>query len=425
MAQIAPFCGIRPDPSRYAGGDLSDVIAPPYDVLSRADRDALLACHERNIVAVDLPHMPPGFAGPPEAYARAAETMQAWLDDGTLIRDDRPALYVYHQQFTHEGRPITRRMFFARLRLEPFGAGTVFPHERTFGGPKEDRLMLTRATRCNMSPIFGLYPDPDNEVSALLDVADREATCHGRVDDVENRLWVVDDAETIDRAVRAMADRAIFIADGHHRYGTALMYRDEVVGQAGPLPDEHPANFVLVVLCAMEDDGLLILPTHRLLIGLDADRAIGSLEAADDVQINPIGTDVIGPVDPGAFRIYDGAADRAWDLKVDGARVLAGLAPEQSDAWRRLDVAVVHRYLIDEVLRPAADPGRELQVRYIKDAAVGRRTAREKSALLIEMAPTSLADMKSVCQAGELMPQKSTYFYPKLATGLLINPLTD
>ncbi len=425
MAQIAPFCGIRPDPSRFATGDLSDVIAPPYDVLSEADRDGLLVRHERNIVAVDLPHMPPGFAGPPEAYARAAETMQAWLADGTLIRDDSPVLYVYHQQFTHEGRPITRRMFFARLRLEPFGAGTVFPHERTFGGPKEDRLMLTRATRCNVSPIFGMYPDPDNEVSALLDVADREAICHGCIDDVENRMWVVDDAETIDHVVRAMADRAIFIADGHHRYGTALMYRDEVVGQAGSLSDVHPVNFVLVVLCAMEDDGLLILPTHRLLTGLDADRAIASLEAADDVQINPIGTDVVGSIEPGAFRIYDGAADRAWDLKTDGARVLAGLAPEQSEAWRRLDVAVVHRYLIDEVLRRAAAPGQEPEVRYVKDAAAGRRKAREKSGLLIEMAPTSLTDMKLVCQAGELMPQKSTYFYPKLATGLLINPLTD
>ncbi len=425
MARIAPFRGIRYDPSRHAGGDLSPVIAPPYDVLGQADRDALVARDDRNIVSADLPHMPPGYAGPPEAYARSAELLQAWLADGTLIRDQKPALYVYHQRFAHDGRSITRRMFFARLRLEPFGTGTVFPHEQTFGGPKEDRLMLTRATQCNLSPIFGLYPDARNKVAAVLDVDDREPTCLGRLDDVENRLWVVDAAGTIERAVHAMANRAVFIADGHHRYGTSLMYRDELAGQAGTLPDDHPANFVLMVLCAMEDDGLLILPTHRLLMGLDVDRAIASLQAADGVEVQPVAADAVEPVAPGTFRVYDGAGDRAWRLTVEGSRVLATLAPERSEAWRRLDVAVLHRYLIDEVLRSAVLDGREPEIRYIKDVREGRRKAREKAAIQIEMAPTSLSDLGEVCRAGELMPQKSTYFYPKLATGLLIHPLTD
>jgi uncharacterized protein (DUF1015 family) len=369
--------------------------------------------------------MPPASAGPPEAYARAARTLRAWLADGTLIRDPRPALYVYHQQFLHEGRKVTRRMFFTRLRLEPFGAGRVFPHEQTFGGPKEDRLMLTRATRCNLSPVFGLYPDPENQVSELLHPGDRPPTCRGRLDEVESLLWVVDDAPTIDRAAEVMAGRAIFIADGHHRYGTALMYRDELARQAGPLPANHPANYVLVVCCAMEDDGLIILPTHRLLLGLDASRAVAALRSAQAVRITPAGVDIASPVPPGSYRVYNGTTRAAWSLRVDGPSVMKPLAPDKSDAWRRLDVAILHRYLIDEVLRPHVPAGKELETRYVKDVGAGRSQADEMGGLLFEMAPTSMTDLQRVCRAGELMPQKSTFFYPKLATGLVINPLTD
>ena len=425
MAHIAPFRGIRYDPLRLPGGDLSAVLAPPYDVLGQADRDALVDGHPRNVVAVDLPHMPPGFAGPPEAYARSAELLNAWLADGTLTRDPKPALYVYHQQFTYAGRSITRRMFFARLRLEAFGSGTVFPHEQTFGGPKEDRLMLTRATRCNVSPFFGLYPDARNEVAAVLDVGDREPDAAGRVGELDNKIWLVEEPETIERAVEAMSDRAVFIADGHHRYGTALMYRDELIAQAGSLPDDHPANTLLVVLCPMEDDGLLILPTHRLLKGLDVDRALAALRDADGVDLVASAGNATDPVAPGTFRIYDGRGDSVWEMNLDGPGILARLEPDRSEAWRRLDLAVLHRYLIDDVLR-AATPGEgELEIRYIKDAADERRQARESSAILFETAATSLSDLGAVCQAGELMPQKSTFFYPKLATGLLINPLTD
>lgn len=424
MAEIAPFTGIRYDPTRL-DGDLSAVIAPPYDVLGRQERDALLARHARNIVAIDLPHMPPGFAGPPEAYEHAARLLRDWLDDGTLIRERRASLYVYHQRFTHAGRKIMRRMFFARVRLEEFGRGAIFPHERTFGGPKEDRLMLTRATRCNLSPIFALYPDPGNDVATALNADEHDPSCRGRLDDVDNLLWVVDDSAIIQSAVQAMADRAIFIADGHHRYETALMYRDELAAGSGGLPDAHPANFVLMVLCAMEDDGLLILPTHRLVVGLDADTAAASLQSATGVRITSATADADDPVAPGTFRLFDGASGRAWQIEVNGPGILADVAPEHGEAWRRLDVAVLHHYLIDDVLSAAVKTVQPLDVRYVKDAADGRRKAREESALLIEMAPTSLSDLRRVCQAGELMPHKSTYFFPKLATGLLINPLAD
>lgn len=424
MAQIAPLRGIRYDPARLPNGDLSAVIAPPYDVLSQADRDALLARSDRNIVAIDLPHMPPGYAGPAEVYVRAADTMRGWLDDGTLIQEPAPVLYVYHQRYILEGRPITRRMLMCRLRIEPFGRGSVFPHEQTFGGPKEDRLLLTRATQCNLSPIFGLYPDPDGAVAKLLDMADRTPTARGSLGDVDNLIWTVDDVALIDQVGEALADRAVFIADGHHRYGTAQMYRDEVMTASDhSISDEHPAHYVLMVLCAMEDDGLQILPTHRLLTGIDVQVAVNALDAQAAVELSSISPDAGDPVEPGTFRLIAGTD--AWLLRVNGPEVLSRLEPDRSDAWRRLDLAVLHRYLIDEVIQPALGGADAPETRYIKDAAHGRTQAAAGDTLLIETAATSLNDLSEVCRAGELMPQKSTYFYPKLATGLVINPLTD
>jgi len=427
MARIAPFRGIRYDARRFPDGDLSSVIAPPYDVLGQSDRERLIAGSERNIVVIDLPHMPPGFAGPPESYAGAAKTLSTWIADGTLIRENRPALYVYHQRFNHGGRRVTRKMFFARLRLEPFGTGSVFPHEQTFSGPKEDRLMLPRATQCNLSPIFGLYSDAANEVSTILDMSRREPTCHGVLEGIESRMWVVDDAAVIARVTKAMADREVFIADGHHRYGTSLMYRDERVAKEGPFPEEHPVNHVLVVFCAMEDDGLIILPTHRLLVNLSADRVLTALQSAEGIRVEPTPTsqDALDPLPPGRFRLYDGKKGEVWTFQADVTSVMERLAPDRSEAWRRLDVAVLQRYLIDEVVRPLVPSGQELEIRYIKDTQDGRRQAREKGGVQLELPATSLADMRDVCRAGELMPQKSTYFYPKPATGIIINPLSE
>ncbi|MHC4610708.1 MAG: DUF1015 family protein, partial [Planctomycetota bacterium] len=163
MAEIRPFQAIRYDQTRW-GGDLSNVIAPPYDVLDQSDKEALLSRSDHNIVAIDLPHIPPKSAGPPEVYQRSAQMLDGWLESGALVRESQPALYVYHQVFEHDGKRYTRRKFIARLRLVPFSEGIVLPHEQTFGGPKEDRLALTKATRCNVSPVFALYTDPQDAV---------------------------------------------------------------------------------------------------------------------------------------------------------------------------------------------------------------------------------------------------------------------
>jgi len=428
MAQIQPFRGIR-----YATGpspaSVSGKLAPPYDVLDHADKAALLAGDPHNFVAIDLPHVPPKTAGPAEAYARAANDMTRWLAEGVLTRDPQPALYAYYQKYLHAGQEFTRRMFFARLRLEPFGAGCVFPHEQTFGGPKEDRLALTRATAANLSPIFALYEDAENVVAQRLSTATSAAAdAMGTLDDVENRLWVVRDAETIASVASLMSDKAVYIADGHHRYGTAMLYRDELA-RGGALPADHPANFVLTVFCAMEDPGLQILPTHRV---LPKTRVPTTLLREDS------GTEIAhllcnGPDDaiaalakfgPQAVAMYDGAEDRYYMVRPRREDLLDALEPGHAEAWRRLGLAFLHSYLLERLVAPKLTGGVQPEIHYVKSARAAVDEARGAKSSVFLMQPTTMEELRAVCQAGDLMPQKSTFFFPKLASGLVVNPLS-
>ncbi|MBI4717350.1 MAG: DUF1015 domain-containing protein [Planctomycetes bacterium] len=412
MADVAPFRAVRYDFDRLHG-DLSAVLAPPYDVLDAKDKDALLRRNEQNIVAVDLPHVPPKSAGPPAAYERSAQLISQWLDAGVLVREAAPALYPYHQRFTHGGHSFTRRMVIARLRLQPFSDGVILPHEQTFGGPKEDRLALMKATRCNLSPIFGLYRDPQDRIGALFAaaVADKPAAT-GVLDDVENRIWIVRDAGTIGGVVQALSTQKVYIADGHHRYGTALMYRDWLRKQSvDGLGDDHPSNYVMFVLASMDDPGCLILPYHRAL----ADVALSTVQAAWAPGVEEV------PPDKADLLLEDGRTGKRASLRFTNRPALASLEPNESPAWQALDTAYLHRYLIDGLLREklSADP----KVRYAKSEEDARRTAREQAGVALLLKPTPMEHLRAVSEAGGLMPQKSTYFHPKLATGLTIHPL--
>lgn len=411
MAEVRPFRAIRYDYTR-SGGDLSRVIAPPYDVLDQGDKDRLLGGSDRNIVAIDLPHLPPKSLGPPEAYERSARTLQAWLDDGTLVREEKPAFYLYHQVFNHQGRTYTRRKFIARLRLVPFSEGVVLPHEETFGGPKEDRLALTKACRANVSPVFGLYTDPDDTVGRVFAAAARRAPdVTAAMDGVENRLWIVSDAKTIDAVGGHLRPKKIFIADGHHRYGTGLNYRAYLADESGGLAQDHPANFVMMVLGSMDDPGSLILPYNRVLVGPDASiERITKAWAAGCAATGPGAADLL---------LHAGAGGAEVALRFTNRAALSRLEPERSEAWRSLDVAYLHRYLIDELAK-----GLGLSVKYVKSAEDAKAAAREENGVALLLNAAKMEQLRAVSQAGELMPQKSTYFYPKLATGLTINPLS-
>jgi uncharacterized protein (DUF1015 family) len=441
MCEIRAFPAIRYD--TRSGADLSTRLAPPYDVLDAEDKRSLLARDARNFVAIDLPHVPPKDAGPADLYRQARQTLEAWLADGTLVRDERPALYVYHQRYEHAGRSYLRKMFFARMRLEPLGQGSVFAHEQTFGGPKEDRLCLMRETRAHLSPIFLLYPDERNAVSTRLDAAlAPEPLAAGHLDGVESRLWAVTDGITISQVCDLMRPRPAYIADGHHRYGTALLYQEELVRARGAVPSDDPANFVLVVMCAMEDEGLLILPTHRVLPGFaprpgrfrdDPALEIAHLpvDSADQV---PSALEKFGPQ---AVGLFTSAEPGFFMIRPRQAGILDPIAPDRSPAWRRLGLAFLHAYLIERFAPPApanAAPEKPSAVtsptaagkpviHYVKSAPAAVDEARQGGCVFL-LQPTTMAELAAVCQAGDLMPQKSTFFYPKLASGLVVNPLT-
>lgn len=430
MSTIRPFPAVRYRTDNRQR-DIATRLAPPYDILNQQDKDRLLTADPKNFVKIDLPHVPPKFAGPAAAYQASWDTLRAWLADGTMVRDERPQLYVYHQRFGQAGAEHVRKMFFARLRLEPFGTGSVFPHERTFGGPKEDRLALTKATQANLSPIFGLYQDAENQVSRRLEQGlPTEPLARGTIDQVDNLLWGVDDPGLIDAVAELMEPRPIYIADGHHRYGTALLYRDWLTQEQGAPGEDHPANFVLCVLCAMEDPGLLILPTHRVLPGLNLTPDL--FRADPRLDLSPLKTSdpdqaltALARLGPQAVALHNPAAGGYFAIRPQAADILDALEPDRSPAWRRLGLAFLHAYLFERVVSPQLCDGNQPAVQYVKSAQEAIAAAVQSGGGAFLMQPTTMKEMRAVCGAGDLMPQKSTYFYPKLASGLVINPLTD
>jgi uncharacterized protein (DUF1015 family) len=415
MLEVRPFEAIRYDFARL-NRDLSSVLAPPYDVLDGSDKAALHSRNNHNIVAVDLPHLPPKSAGPAEVYEQSARTLARWLNDGTLTREPNPAIYAYHQRFEHAGRSYTRRMFITRLRLQPFEAGVILPHEQTFGGPKEDRLALMRATACQLSPIFGLYSDPEDRIGhGLNELVQAPPDAAGLLDGVENRIWIVRDQGVIDLVASIMAEKKVYIADGHHRYGTALMYRDWLARQrGGSLPEDHPANFVMFVLASMDDPGCLILPYCRVIEGIDLRTLLEAWEQG-------VENNAAAPTVPGDVLLHEGASGRETRVRFTQRDVLHRVEPNQVRPWYELDYAYLHRYLIDELLTKRL--GRPPKLHYVKSEEDAKKIARDVNGVALLTNATPMVHLRAMSEAGGLMPQKSTYFHPKLATGLAMYSL--
>ncbi|MCY2954160.1 MAG: DUF1015 domain-containing protein [Planctomycetota bacterium] len=434
MAHIRPFNAVRYSPD--LAQDLSRLIAPPYDVLNEQGKAALQSRHPNNIVTVDLPHLPPKTVGPDSVYEQANSTLQSWLATNILAKSPRPAFYPYMQTYEHNERAFHRRGFFGLVRLSPFGAGEVVPHEKTHAEPIQDRLKLMRFTRTQLSPIFGLFNDPKNEVTNLLYHNISRPILSATLDGVRNDLWAVPDAEVGTKVIDLFGHKPVYIADGHHRYTTALNYQDEIRQQlGGKVPDAHPANWCLFSLVSMQDPGLLILPTHRLIGGLRSfNAALLAVSIKDhfDMTEVPLGSDGIAefahttlPKLPAhTFGLFDGSTRKLYKLHLKDPSVLKPLEPDKSDAWRRLDAAILHRYLLDEVIRPRFSPGHDPVVSYTADPdeiAPQVDGSRYQIALMLQSTP--LHTLEELGRHGEVMPQKSTYFYPKLATGMVINPL--
>jgi uncharacterized protein (DUF1015 family) len=434
MAIVKPFRGIHYDVSRV--GDLTKVVAPPYDVISPEEQDALHRRHPRNIVWIDFGMARPGDGPGENKYTRAARWFREWKDEGTLVRDAVPALYYYEQEFAIPGmRTFVRKGFLGALRLSAFGEGEVFPHERTLSRPKEDRLALMRVTDAHMSPIFGLYSDPADEVLKSLRSGMASAADLVAVDDlgVKHRVWTVTQPGALSGAVRKIADKGVFIADGHHRYETALAFRDEMRGKHGKDPAASYEH-VLMFLCNMDDEGIVILPTHRgihSVRGFDPDAFLGMVRAH-----LPVESREGSPEDAMRAVAEAGRKGKAIGWSAGGNRFHVAAFPDLPrfcDAHlakfpsqlRPLDVVLLHGFLLEELLGispEAVTAGHH--VKYYKDPA---KASADLSSGAIQAAfflnPVSIAEFRDVSLSGHVLPQKATFFYPKIGTGLLIFPV--
>jgi uncharacterized protein (DUF1015 family) len=447
MPTIQAFRGLRYDLGHV--GSLSDVVTPPYDVISPELQEALYQRHPANFIRLELNRPEPGDDEHSNRYTRAARFLKQWRQEGVLRLDPDPALYVYHQTFTHQGQTLTRRGFMARLRLQRFGEGRIYPHEETLSGPKEDRLRLMQACRANLSQIFGLYPDPDNAAQERLEAAIAGQTPLEATDPwgVVHRLWVVSDVKLIADVAALLAPRPLFIADGHHRYETALKYRD-LLAQQGPLDEQHPAQFVLAQCVSMNDPGLVILPTHRLFRGvrpISSDLLQSRLGAFFHTRTVARGADLAPSIwedlqiagDQERIAFYT-AQDDTWThahLTPEGRAKMAELASEHSPAWRGLGVAILHRLVVEHLLRGADWPkplfvhSAEEVAQYLrKGDSVGRdATGQVATGGRFELAalvmPATVDHVQTISQQGERMPAKSTYFFPKLLAGLVVHLL--
>ncbi len=428
--QIRGFRGWR---FAGAGGDVSGHLAPPYDILSAEQKQALLDGCPQNIVAIDLPHVPPKQAGPDEVYAAAAKLLAQWQGDGVLAQDDAPAIYVYDQSYTWAGQAYTRRTILTGVRATPLGADQdVIPHEHTFAGPKADRLKLTQATRTQLSPIFGFYHDRSGKVADILaEQTARKPDAFGELAGVSEKLWVVCDPAVIERIAAALADVPAFIADGHHRYTTALNYRDELKA-AGEIDDEHEANFVLFALVERDSEGLLVLPTHRLVTGLAESFSLDKLRETIPGyawrRVASAGVDLsdadafLAPFGPSAMAFVAGDGAEMWIGRLTAPQAMVAAAPDQCDAWRKLDVAILQTLIMDGAL--AAFKTDATEVTYTPDGNEALSAVRSGAVqFAVIMQGTPAAAVEAVALAGEVMPHKSTYFYPKLSTGMVLKPL--
>jgi uncharacterized protein (DUF1015 family) len=418
MADVQPLRALYYDPAVV--GLLADVVAPPYDVIDASQRAELISRSPYNVVGVDLPQ------GEPDPYAAARELFESWQRRGALVRDAQPALWAHTQDYSGpDGQRRTRRGFFCRVRIEGYGPGRVRPHERTHPGPKEDRLRLTRATRANISPIFSLFSDPTNAAWEALEPFTAQ-TPWGEVSDSDetvHRLWRVSDAQAIAAVQAATRDVELLIADGHHRYETMQAYAQEIGGEG-----EH--NYILMCLVALQDPGLTVFPTHRLVNRLDDERrAVLAHVLARDFEVAEVAIDEVAPA-PGGGPLQLGYVtsqdERAYRLTLKDQAIADAALSGHSDAYRHLDTGVLETSLLKGALSLSDDDISHFNgLFYARDTAeaIAKVRSGEYDAAFL-MRPTPVSAVRDVAAEGENMPPKSTYFFPKLLTGLLFNPLS-
>jgi len=419
MADIRPFRGLR---FAASAGPLADLVAPPYDVLSQEERDALAARAPHNVVHLTLPEQKSDDRSKYVKYARSAAALAEWRREGALALEDRPAFYRYVQTFHVPGSSQTfrRTAIIALIKVEPYEKGVVLPHEQTFPKHKEDRLRILEATRSHLECIYGLFEDPDGGIFALIEGQPSEELAAIETGDVTHELYAITDPDACAAISQALAPNKVWIADGHHRYETACNFRAALGEREGLVPED----FMMMALSSMSDPGLALLPTHRILRALPgtADEALAALRerfAFADSNPESLWADVEkGGEGTFGLALADG---RAFTFRPHDTAAMVASLDGGGELLRSLDVTLLHRVVLDQCLGVKGLDG----IAYTRDPNEAIQAVAQSAAASFLMNPPSVDQMRQIALGGEKMPQKSTYYYPKLLSGLVLWSLND
>jgi uncharacterized protein (DUF1015 family) len=407
MAVVTGFRGFRYNPEKIE--NLTEVLAPPYDVISPEEQGELYGKSPYNVVRLILSR-----CEGEKKYINAGQTFRDWIADEFLIRDSEPSIYPYHQEFDIEGKKIRRRGLIATVKIEDFSSKIILPHERTFPKPKMDRLKLTLACKANLSPVFSIYSDPEGSVEKVIDehIEDELLIDSLYKDGVRNKLWKISERDVISKIKNTMSDFNLLIADGHHRYETALEYRNLQKTYSGTGCGEHPYEYVMMYLARAEDDGLLINPTHRALRSLD------SLDLKEFIQ--KIGKRFnIKRID---FKeAVSSLGSREFLILTKDTENVIKVSPKDlyPESFKNLAVMLLHNVVLKEIITEEKS-----EILYTKSInEVSELVKSGRYVLGVILPPLTALDIFEVVLADEKLPHKTTYFYPKILSGLIFNPL--
>lgn len=426
MAQISAFKGLRFNTE--TAGEISTLCCPPYDIISEEQRLAFLKNNKHNIIRLELPK------DGENPYATAKEVLAMWEEKGVLMREDNDALYIYEEEFTAYGKRNSIKGLICRLKVEEFSKGVVLPHEFTLSKAKEDRLNLMKATNCNFSQIYGLYMDEEHTSLKTIDELSAGAPDMQFTDDdaITHRMWIVKDETAIAKLTADFTDRKIYIADGHHRYETALNYRNYCREQ-GLAKEGDACDYQMIFLCDMLHPGLVVFPTHRIVRDLESfDIDTVLTKCAEYFDIEKFDTTenmekILAEKDAEnkkAFGFYTGNS-QWYLLTLKDISVMDTVLPDMCVASRQLDVSVLHSLILEKIFGiDKENMAQQINLTYTKFFEEALSVVDEKKAQCsFVLNPTKVTEIRDVAAAGEKMPQKSTYFYPKMITGMVMNKL--
>ena len=427
MAVIKPFRGMRFDAEK--AGELKTLCCPPYDIISEEERKEFIKQNEYNVIRLELPKEGE------DVYARAGEVLDMWRAKGILIHEDKPAIYIYEMEFNAYNKRRSVKGMIARVKVEEFSKGVILPHEFTLSKAKTDRFNLMKATNCNFSQIYALYMDSEHTTLKTIDEqSDFDAQYEFTDDDnITHRLWVCTDEAVIAKLIKDFADRKLYIADGHHRYETAVNYRNWC-RENGISKEGDPQDYQMIYLVDMEHPGLIVFPTHRMVRDLesfDKNRVLKSCEEYFDIEkytsVGNMNTVLTKQYKEGkkAFAFYCGKGE--WYLlTLKDLAVMDSVLPELSPASRQLDVSVLHSLVLEKTMGiDKENMANQINLTYTKffEEAIMKVDKGEFQCSFI-LNPTRVTEIRDVAAAGEKMPQKSTYFYPKMITGMVMNDIS-